>query len=129
MEELKANSIEKETRIAHLEGKVLGLTSSMEKAQEEAITAFMRSNKFKNRLDRYYATGYKDFRDDAKETYPEVNFDSFKIPTATESSLLPTSFEVVNVVDDVSTETTQDATNARQDDPKSGGGAPSGLSQ
>ena len=129
MEELKANSIEKETRIAHLEGKVLGLTSSMEKAQEEAITAFMRSNKFKNRLDRYYATGYKDFRADAKETYPEVNFDSFKIPTATKSSLLPTSFEDVNVVDDASTETAQDATNASKDDLKSKGDTPRGLSQ
>ena len=89
----------------------------------------MRSDEFKNRLNRHYAASYEDFRVDAKETYLEVDFDSFKIPTATESSLLPTSFEAVNVVDDVSTETTQDATNARQDDPKSGGGAPSGLSQ
>ena len=129
MEELKADSIEKETRIAHLEGKVLGLTSSMEKAQEEAITAFMRSNKFKNCLDHYHAAGYKDFRVDAKETYPEVNFDSFKIPTATKSSLLPTSFEDVNVVDDASTETAQDATNANKDDLKSKGDTPRGLSQ
>ena len=91
----------------------------MEKAQEEAITAFMRSNKFKNRLDRYYATGYKDFRADAKETYPEVNFDSFKIPTATKSSLLPTSSEDVNVVDDTTNEVTQDATVANENDLKS----------
>ena len=32
VEELRADSIEKETCITHLEGKVLGLTSSMEKA-------------------------------------------------------------------------------------------------
>ena len=129
MEELKTDSIEKETHIAHLEGKALGLTSSMEKAQEEAIAAFMRSNKFKNCLDRYYATGYKDFRADAKETYPKVNFDSFKIPTATKSSLLLTSSEDVNVVDDASTETAQDATNASKDDLKSGSDTPRGLSQ
>ena len=42
VEELKANSIEKETRIAHLEGKVLESTLSTEKAQEEAIVAFMK---------------------------------------------------------------------------------------
>ena len=42
VEELKANSIEKDTRISHLEVKVQGFTSSMEKAQKEAVTAFMR---------------------------------------------------------------------------------------
>ena len=120
MEELKADSIEKETHIAHLQEKVLGLTLSMEKAQEEAIVAFMRSNKFKNRLDHYYVAGYKYFRADAKETYPEVNFDSFKTPTATESSLLLTSSEDVNMVGDASTETAQDATNASKDDPNLG---------
>ena len=39
------------------------------------------------------------------------------------------SSENVNVVDDASTEPTQDATDASKDDPKSGGDAPSGLSQ
>ena len=51
MEELKANSIEKETRITHLEVKDQGVTSSMEKAQKEAVAAFIRSEEFKNRLD------------------------------------------------------------------------------
>ena len=100
VEELKADTIEKETRITHLEGKVLWLTSSMEKAQKEAIAAFMRSDEFKVRLDRHYVFGYKDFRSDAKEAYLEIDFDSFKIPTTTESSLLLTSSEDINVVDD-----------------------------
>ena len=56
-------------------------------------------------------------------------FVSFKIPTAIKSSLLLMSSENVNVVDDASTEPTQDATDASKDDPKSGGDAPSGLSQ
>ena len=42
VKELKANSIEKETRITHLEAKVQVFTSFMEKAQKEAVTAFMR---------------------------------------------------------------------------------------
>ena len=129
VEELKADSIEKETRTAYLKGKVLGLTSSMEKAQEEAIAAFIRLDKFKNHLDRYYAIGYEDFRANANKTYLKVDFNSFKIPTATKSSLLPTSFKDVNMVDDASTETAQDATNASKDDPKSRCDAPSGLSQ
>ena len=128
MEELKADSIEKETRITHLEVKVQEFTSSMEKAQKEAVVAFMRSNEFKTRLDHHYAAGYEDFRSDAKKAYPKVDFDSFMIPTAISSSLLPTSFEDVNVVDDASTEPIQDATDANKDDLKSRGDALSGLS-
>ena len=65
VKELRANSIEKETRIAHLEGKVSKFNSSLEKAREEAIATFKKSNKYKNRLDRHYATGYEDFHADA----------------------------------------------------------------
>ena len=129
VEELKADCVEKESRISHLEVKVQELTSPLKKAKEEAIAAFMKSNDFTTRLDRYYASGYEDFCADAKETYPEMDFDSFKIPTAIKSSLLPMSYENVNVVDDASIEPTQDATDASKDDPKSGGDAPSGLSQ
>lgn len=129
VEELKAYSIEKETCITYLKGKVLRLTSSLEKAWEEAIATFMKLDEFKNRLDRHYVASYEDFCADAKETYPEVDFDSFKIPTTTKSSLLPTSSEDVNMVVDASTKLALDATAASKDDPKSGGDAPSGLSQ
>ncbi|KAL0015485.1 hypothetical protein SO802_002554 [Lithocarpus litseifolius] len=122
VEELKADSVEKENRIAHLEVKLQELTSSMEKAQKETITAFMRSAEFKTCLDCHYAASYEDFRADAKEAYLEMDFDSFVIPTAAESSLLPMSSEDVNVVDDATTE-------MAQDDPKSVGDASSGLSQ
>ena len=122
VEELKADAIEKDTRIAHLEGQVFGFASSLEKAREEAISAFKKSDEYKNRLNSQYAASYEDFRADAKEAFPDLNFDSFKLPLATESSLLQTSSKDVNVVDDVSNEVTQD-------DPKSGGNAPSGLSK
>ena len=64
----------------------------------------MKSNEFKIRLDHHYAVGYEDFHSDAKEAYLEMDFDSFKISTTIESSLLPMSFEDVNMVDDASTE-------------------------
>ena len=129
VEELKADSIEKETSIAHLKGKVLEFSLSLEKAYEEAIVAFKKSDEYKNRLDSHYATGYEDFRADAKEAYPDLDFDSFKIPLATKSSLLPTSSKDVNVVNDATNEVTQDVTVASKDDLKSGGDASNDLSQ
>ena len=127
MEELKVDYVKKESRISHLEVKVQELTSSLKKAKEKVIATFMKSNDFTTHLDRYYATGYEDFCVDAKETYPEMDFDSFKIPIATESSLLPKSSEDVNIVDDAPAEPAKDATVANKDDLKSGVEAPSGL--
>ena len=101
----------------------------MEKTQKEAIVAFMKSNEFKIHLDRHYIVGYKDFCFDAKEAYLEMDFDFFKIPIAVESSLPQTSFEDVNIMDDASTEATQDVAETSKDDPKSGDNALSGLSQ
>ena len=88
VEELKADNIETATRIVYLEGQVSGFVSSLEKAREEAIAAFKKSTEYKNRLDNHYAAGYEDFRADAEETFPDLDFDSFKLPLATESSLL-----------------------------------------
>ena len=122
VEELKADNIEKDTRIVYLEGQVSGFVSSLEKAREEAIASFKKSDEYKSRLDSHYAAGYKDFRADAKETFPDLDFDSFKLPLAIESSMLQKSSEDVNVMDDASNEVTQG-------DPKAGGGAPNGLSK
>ena len=52
--------------------------------------------------------------------HPELDFDSFKLPLATESSLLQTSSEDVNILDDANNEVTQDSS-------KSGGNASNGL--
>ena len=107
---LKADNLEKDTRIVHLEGQVSGFASSLEKAREEAIAAFKKSNEYKNRLNSHYAAGYEDFRADAKEAYPDLDFNSFKLPLATESSLLQTSSEDVSIMDDANTEVTKDDT-------------------
>ena len=122
VEELKADNIEKDTRIFYLEGQVSRFVSSLKKAREEAIAAFKKSTEYKNRLDSHYAVGYEDFRADAKETFPDLDFDPFKLPLATESSLLQTSSEDVNIMDDANNEVSQG-------DPKSGGNAPSGLTK
>ena len=122
VEELKADNIEKDTSIVYLEGQISGFVSSLEKAREEAIATFKKSGEYKSRLDSHYAAGYEDFRADAKETFPDLDFDSFKLPLATESSMLQTSFEDINVMDDASNEVIQG-------DPKSGGNAPNGSSK
>ena len=97
VEELKSDNIEKDTCIVYLEGQISGFVSSLEKACEEAIASFKKSDEYKGRLDSHYAAGYEDFRADAKETFPNLDFDSFKLPLATESSVLRTSSENVNL--------------------------------
>ena len=82
MEVLKTGSIEKETRINHFKGKFQGRTSSLENAKKDVITTYMKLDDFTSRLDQNYDTGYKSFRFDAKEAYPGMDFDSFKVPTA-----------------------------------------------
>ena len=94
----------------------------MEKAREEAVASFKKSDEYKGRLDSHYVVSYEDFRVDAKETFPDLDFDSFKLPLATESSILQTSSEDVNIMDDASNEVTQG-------DPKTGGSAPNGSSK
>ena len=122
VEELKSDNIEKDTRIVYLEGQIFGFVSSLEKAREEAIASFKKSDEYRGRLDSHYAAGYEDFHADAKETFPGLDFDSFKLPLAIESSVLQTSSKDVNVMDDASNEVTQG-------DPKTGGSAPNGLSK
>ena len=70
VEELKADSIEKETRIVHLKGQVSEFNLSLEKAREEAVATFKKSDEYKNHLDSHYAAGYEDFHADAKEAFP-----------------------------------------------------------
>ena len=108
VEELKIDNIEKDTCIFYHEGQVSEFVSFLEKAREEAIAAFKKSGEYKNRLDSHYAAGYEDFCADAKETYPDLDYDSFKLPLANESSMLQTSSEDVNIMDNANNEVTQD---------------------
>ena len=129
MEELKADSIEKETHTNHLKVKFQGFALFLKNAKNEAIATFMKSNNFTNHLDRHYVAHFEDFCSDAKEAYPEMDFDSFKIPTVAESSLLQMSFEDVNFLDNASTKPSKDVVETAKNDPKFEGNALSGLSQ
>ena len=91
--ELRADSIEKETHIAQLKGKVSWFNSSLEKAREEVVAAFKKSNEYKNCLDSHYAAGYEDFHADAKEAYLDLDFDSFKIPSCHRKFLASNEFQ------------------------------------
>ena len=51
---------------------------------------------------------------------PNLDFDSFKLPFATESSFLQTSFEGVNIMDNANNEVTQGDPKSGGSDPKSG---------
>lgn len=80
------------------------------------------SKEFADLLDENYVASFEDFRMDAIESFPEADFDSIKLCTTTESSLLQTNLEDVNIKDDASTP------HPAKDGPKFGGNALSGLS-
>ncbi|XP_050292478.1 uncharacterized protein LOC126733284 [Quercus robur] len=103
--ELKAAVVEKDSRLDHLQAKNDELSTSLSKAKDDAIAEFKASKDFTDLLDRNYAAGFEDFRMDAVENFPEVDFNSIKLNlNAATSSLLQTSSEDVNIEDDASTQ-------------------------
>ena len=103
--ELKASVVEKDSRLDHLQVKNDELSTSLSKAKDDAIAEFKASKEFTDLLDRNYAAGFEDFRMDAIENFPEVDFNSIKLNlNAATSSLLQTSSEDVNIEDDASTQ-------------------------
>ena len=57
-------------------------------------------------LDRNYATGFEDFRMDAMENFPELDFNSIKLNLSgvATSSLLQMSSKDINMEDDANTQ-------------------------
>ena len=103
--ELRADIVEKDTRLDHIQKKNDELSTSLSKAKEDAIAEFKVSKAFTDLLDCNYAAGFEDFRMDAVENFPEVDFISIKLNlNAATSSLLQTSSEDVNIEDDASTQ-------------------------
>ena len=115
--------MEMDTRLDHLHKQNDKLRSSLSKFRDEVIKEFKMSQEFTDLLDENYAAGFEDFCMDAIESFPRVDFDSIKLRTVVESSLLQMSLEDVNIEDDVSTP------HPAQDGSKFGSNAPSGLSQ
>ena len=123
VKELKADIVEKDTLLDHLQKRSDELTSSLSKARDEAIREFRASSVFTDLLDKNYAAGFKDFHMDAIEAFLGVDFNSFRLPISAEISLLQTSLKDMNIEDDASTPL------PTKDDLKSGGVTPSDLSK
>ena len=113
IEELKTDVAEKDTHLDHLQKRNNELSTLLSKAKEDAVIEFKASKQYINLLDANYAAGFKDFRMDAMENFPEVDFSSIKLNlAAATSSLLQTSSEDVNVEDDATTQPLQDDPNS-----------------
>ncbi|XP_050242519.1 uncharacterized protein LOC126691531 [Quercus robur] len=109
IEELRTDALEKETRIDHLQQVNNELNARLSKAREDAVAEFKSSKEYTDTLDRNYAAGFEDFRMDAVENFPEVDFSTIKLNlAAATSSLLQTGSDDVNVEDDASTQPPQD---------------------
>ena len=67
-------------------------------------------------LDANYAVGFEDFRMDAMENFPEVDFSLIKLNLGVAiSSILQTSSEDVNIEDDATNMPAQEDPNAGND--------------
>ena len=110
IEELKTDVIEKDTD--HLQKRNDKLSALLTKAKEDAIAEFRASKQFTNLLDTNYVVGFEDFRMDAMENFPEVDFSSIKLNlVAATYSLIQTSSENVNIEDNATTQPAQDIGN------------------
>ena len=104
IEELKANAVEKDTRLDHLQRKNDELSILLSNAKVDAVAKFKSSNEYTKLLDTNYAPGFEDFRMEAMKNCPEVDFSSIKLNlAAATSSLLQANSEDVNVEDDATT--------------------------
>ena len=103
-EELKMDVIEKDTRLDHLQKRNNELSALLEKAKGDAFAEFQASKQFTDLLEKNYAAGFEDFRLDAAENFPNLDFSSIKLNLgAATSSFIQTSLEDVYIEDDAST--------------------------
>lgn len=103
VEELRTDIVEKESRLDHLQKKNEELSLSMDKAKDEEIKEFKASGAYTKLLDKTYVAGFEDFCLDAREAFPGVDFDSIKLPMASENSLLPRTSKDIDIDDDAMT--------------------------
>ena len=101
--ELKADVVEKDTHLDHLQKGNDELHALLEKAKKDVVEEFKASSQFTILLVGNYATGFEDFCMDAEECFPKVDFSSIKLNIGVASSLLQTSSKDVNIEDDATT--------------------------
>ncbi|XP_065626535.1 uncharacterized protein LOC136066329 [Quercus suber] len=99
VEELKVNAVEKDARLEDLQKKSDEQSILLSRAKEDAVAEFKASKQYTNALDTNYATGFEDFRIDAAEKFPDVDFSSImlNLNPATTSSLLGLDSEDANI--------------------------------
>ena len=91
-EEFKTNVLEKDTRLDHLQKRNNELSALLEKAKGDAVAEFQASKQFTDLLDKNYVAGFVDFKLDATENFPNLDFSAIKLNLgAATSSLLQTS--------------------------------------
>ena len=80
------------------------LSTLLSKAIKDTVVEFKASKQYTDLLDTNYATGFEDFRMDAMENFPKVDFSSIKLNLGVAtSSLLQTSSKDINIEDDATT--------------------------
>ena len=108
-EELRTDALKKDTRLDDLQKRNNEMSALLEKAKGDAVVEFQASKQFTDLLDKNYIAGFEDFRLDAIENFPNLDFRSIKLNLgAATSSLIQTSSEDVNIEDDASTLPPQD---------------------
>ena len=113
IEELRTDAVEKDTRLDHLQKKNDELSTLLSKAKKDAVAESKASKKYTDLLDTNYAASFEDFRMDAMQNFPKVDFSSIKLNlnAAATSFLLQTGSEDVNIEDDATTLPPQDGPN------------------
>ena len=113
IEELKVDAIEKDIRLDHFQKRNDELSALLKKSKDDTFAEFKATKQYTDLLDTNYAAVFEDFRMDAMENFPDVDFSFIKLNLAgaLTSSLLQTSSEDVNIEDEATTQPHQDDQN------------------
>ena len=87
-EELKTDVLEKDTRLDHLQKSNNELSALLEKAKGDTVAEFQVSKQFTDLLDNNYVASFEDFKLDAAENFPNLDFSSIKLNLGTATSFL-----------------------------------------
>ncbi|XP_075636780.1 uncharacterized protein LOC142609020 [Castanea sativa] len=77
--ELKSDTARKDERLELLQKENDELNLLLKKAKDEAVEEFKASKEFTDLMDTNYAAGFEDFRMDAMDNFPEVDFSTIKL--------------------------------------------------
>ena len=105
VEELKANAAEKDLRLEKLHKRNDEQSILLSKAKGDVVAEFKASKQYTDILDTNYAASFEDFKMDAMEKFPNVDFNSIilNLNAVATSSLLHTGSEDANIEDDATT--------------------------